>query len=122
MARLWAITLFVYNIEEAADFYGQVLNFKLIEKNVSEGLAVFDLEGIPFLIRVPESGEDWRKPGGPTNLFIEVDDIQELTKRMGLSRGKVLFGPETMASGQVNMGIEDPFGNELIITGAATVV
>ncbi|MEM3670356.1 MAG: VOC family protein [Thermoprotei archaeon] len=118
MPRLWAIALFVYNIDEAAEFYSEVLKLKLVEKNSADGLAVFDLEGIPLLIRLPEMGDEWRMQGGSTNLFIEVDDIQELAQRIKLSKGRILFGPESMTTEQLNMGIEDPFGNQLIITGS----
>jgi catechol 2,3-dioxygenase-like lactoylglutathione lyase family enzyme len=119
MPRLWAITLFVYNVDEAVEFYKDILGFSLLENSSNEGLAIFDLGGVPFLVRVPEAGEEWRRPGVGTNLFIEVDDVDDVSKKMTMSRGKILFGPEMTATGQVNMGVEDPFGNELILTSKA---
>jgi predicted enzyme related to lactoylglutathione lyase len=110
MPRLWAITLFVYNVDEAVEFYKDILGFSLLENSSNEGLAIFDLGGVPFLVR---------RPGVGTNLFIEVDDVDDVSKKMTMSRGKILFGPEMTATGQVNMGVEDPFGNELILTSKA---
>jgi catechol 2,3-dioxygenase-like lactoylglutathione lyase family enzyme len=100
MPRLWAVTIYVYSISDAVEFYGDVLGLHLVERNDTDGLAVFDLGGIPLLLRMPEVGEEWRHPEG------------------GLSKGRLVFGPETTAANQVNMGVEDPFGNQLVLTSS----
>ncbi|MEM0120768.1 MAG: VOC family protein [Thermoprotei archaeon] len=116
MPRLWAVTIYVYSIPDAVEFYGDVLGLRLVERSDEEGLAVFDLGGIPLLLRVPELGEEWRHPEGGPSLFIEVEDLGKVATRIPLSGGRVVFGPENTAANRVNMGIEDPFGNQLVLT------
>ncbi len=108
--------MYVYGIPEAVEFYGDVLGLPLVERSDSDGLAVFDLGGIPLLLRVPEMGEEWRRPEGGPSLFIEVDDVDRIASRIPLSGGKLVFGPENTASDHVNLGVEDPFGNQLVLT------
>lgn len=115
MPRLWAVTVYVYSIPEAVEFYGDVLGLRLVERNDAEGLAIFDLGGIPLLLRVPEVGEEWRQPEGRPSLFIEVEDLEAVAAKVTLSKGRIVFGPEASSS-QLNMGVEDPFGNQLVLT------
>lgn len=116
MPRLWAVTVYVYSIPEAVEFYGDVLGLRLVERSDGEGLAIFDLGGIPLLLRVPEVGEEWRQPEGRPSLFIEVEDLEAIASRIPLSRGRIVFGPEVTNNDQLNMGVEDPFGNQLVLT------
>jgi catechol 2,3-dioxygenase-like lactoylglutathione lyase family enzyme len=118
MPRLWAVTIYVYSISDAVEFYGDVLGLHLVERNDTDGLAVFDLGGIPLLLRMPEVGEEWRHPEGGPSLFIEVEDLEKVASRIPLSKGRLVFGPETTAANQVNMGVEDPFGNQLVLTSS----
>ncbi len=116
MPRLWAVTVLAFDLNEAIKFYKDAIGLDLLEDSPSGGMAIFDVGGIPFLIRVPELGEDWKRPSAPASLFIEVDDIQEVSKKIASANGRILFGPEEVSDGQINMGIEDPSGNEIIVT------
>ncbi|PSN86489.1 hypothetical protein B9Q11_03390 [Candidatus Marsarchaeota G2 archaeon ECH_B_SAG-F08] len=114
MPRLWGVTLFGYSVEEAVSFYRDALGLPLVEADEERGMAVFDLEGIPLLIRVPEVGEEWRKPGG-SNIFIEVEDLSHVLDRVTKKGGRILYGPEQTLSGHTNVGVGDPFGNEIVL-------
>jgi|GEM_PF-1090308 predicted enzyme related to lactoylglutathione lyase len=117
MPKLWAITVYVYSIADAVKFYGGILGFDVVENDEARGMAVFDLGGIPFLTRVPEAGEEWKRPGGGANLFIEVDNLEEVLNRIqAAGLGQVVYGPEESSPNHYNAGVQDPFGNELVLT------
>lgn len=117
MPKLWAVTVYVYSITDAVKFYGEILGLDVVENDEARGMAVFDLGGIPFLTRVPEAGEEWKRPGGGANLFVEVDNLEEVLRRIQIEGlGQVLYGPEESSPNHYNAGVQDPFGNELVLT------
>ena len=100
---------YVSDMERAIRFYRDVLEFKLVSRDV---VTRFDVDGILFEL-VPTPGESALEGAGNARLCLRVDDVEQALKALqakGAPTGRAL----RKATGVLGT-VEDPDGNEICL-------
>ena len=100
---------YVSDIEAAIRFYHEVLDFRLISRDV---VARFDIDAVLFEI-VPTAAKGNLRASGNARLCLRVDSVEQALKEL---RAKGVCTGSTVDKGIGVLGsFEDPDGNEICL-------
>jgi len=100
---------YVSDIEAAIRFYRDVLDFRLISRDV---VARFDIDGVLFEL-VPAAAKGNLRAPGNARLCLLVDSVEQALKEL---RAKSVRTASAVAKGTGVLGsFEDPDGNEICL-------
>jgi catechol 2,3-dioxygenase-like lactoylglutathione lyase family enzyme len=100
---------YVSDIEAAIRFYQDVLDFRLISRDV---VARFDIDGVLFEI-VPATAKGNLRAPGNARLCLRVENVEQALKEL---RAKGVRTGSAMDKGKGVLGsFEDPDGNEICL-------
>jgi len=121
MPRLFRVILPVANIDQAAAFYGQLLD--LPGKRVSPGRHYFDCEGVILACFDPRAdGDDFDAVPNPDHVYFAVNDLDAVFERAKGS-GFTALDPsiKTRLWGERSFYGKDPFGNPICFVDERTL-
>jgi catechol 2,3-dioxygenase-like lactoylglutathione lyase family enzyme len=112
--RVWLASIPVSDLEQAADFYTQVLGLKLQLKSAENQWAEVgpDEPSSKIALYVPKA-DDPRKPGGPSGVRLETDSIFEFHRKLIDEEVVFKLKPERRPWGGLLAVFLDPDGNEI---------
>lgn len=119
--KVYRVVIPVSRIEQGAQFYARVLQQAGLR--VSPGRHYFDCEGTILSILDPEAdGESYRAEPNPEHLYLAVDDLDEVWKRVRASGcGRCDAEIHTWPWGERSFYAVDPFGNPLCFVDRRTL-
>lgn len=100
-------SIHVHRLDAARRFYEDVLGLPVL--TTYPGEAVYGLSGATLLIHQDDEGECGRTPGGPTGLYLLVDDLASAKAQLTAQGVPIVHETES------ELGIEDPDGNGLVL-------
>jgi len=108
------IEIMTTNIEETANFYEILFGWKIIQKDIAEGLDVwiFDTGGEPRVQNLRRGGI-WLRPNDESLgvvVYIAVSDIETILKKVAELGGKVVT-PKIQQGSSYRANFTDPSGN-----------
>ncbi len=115
--RVWVVGIPVSNFERSLVFYRDLLGFRVqldgrffnwMELGPDEPLCKIGLAEV-------KGDEVERKPGGPTGITLDTDDIDELYKRLSDKGVKFTQPPTKQPWGGMMGEFLDPDGNHLTV-------
>lgn len=104
------ITFRVSNLSEAVDFYEIVLGLQ--KKSQWPTYVVFDLRGV--MLGLEPGGERGLKKGVP-DIYLEVDNLDDLCRQLRTKGVKFLGEPEDQNWGARTAKFVDPDGNAFVL-------
>jgi predicted enzyme related to lactoylglutathione lyase len=112
-ARLFRVIVPVSRIDEAAAFYGAVLDQP--GSRISPGRHYFGCGQVILACFDPRAdGDSWEAKPNPDHLYFSVDDLEEYFRRVSAQpNGRILRTIETQPWGERSFYCADPFGNKL---------
>lgn len=118
-ARLFRIVLPVTSVEEAARFYGHVL--ELDGERVSPGRHYFDCGGTILACFDPRAdGDSWDAKPNPDHVYFAVDDLEAAHERCRAAGCGRLDEIATRPWGERSFYAADPFGNRFCVVDETT--
>lgn len=120
MARIYRVILPVTNIEEATQFYRELLGQP--GQRVSGGRHYFDCDGVILACFDPRSdGDDFNAQPNPDHVYFAVHDIEESFERASRLNCKEIEPKVTTRPwGERSFYFKDPFGNPLCFVDERT--
>ncbi len=100
---------YVSDMERAIRFYRDVLEFKLVSRDV---VTRFDVDGVLFEL-VPAPGGSALEGAGNARLCLRVDDVERALKALQ-AKGARTGRAQRKATGVLGT-VEDPDGNEICL-------
>jgi catechol 2,3-dioxygenase-like lactoylglutathione lyase family enzyme len=109
-----SIRYIVDDVEEAIDFYRDLLGFE-VEMHPAPGFAALAREDLRLYLNAPRAGGAGRaggapEPGGWNRFQLEVEDLDELVGRLRMG-GAQFRGDRVEGQGGAQILVEDPSGN-----------
>lgn len=121
--KLSAVRIFVWNVEEARDFYLKILELPLKSDGSENGYCVMDAGGAQLILEAvsPDAPEeDKALVGRFTGLSFATDNIHDKHREL-LSRGVRFSGdPQLQFWGGWLATLQDPAGNEVQLVQLST--
>ncbi len=118
--KLFRVILPVNDVEQAAHFYGQLLD--LAGERVSAGRHYFDCGGTILACFDPQAdGDPWDAQPNPDHVYFAVSDLDatfERARRAGC--GQLDNEIRTQPWGERSFYAADPFGNKICLVDAET--
>jgi len=120
MARLFRIILPVGNVDQAAAFYGMLLQQP--GRRVSPGRHYFDCDGVILACFDPKREDGYDAKPNPEHIYFAVPDLEAV-----FHRAKSLNCPEldpaikTQPWGERSFYFVDPFGNSICFVDDKTL-
>ena len=105
----------VNDVEQAADFYRDVLGFKQEFVVPEYGWAQFTIGELPLGLYVPGKRGGNRSPGGSIDFQLLTDDLEALHQRCVAAGAETGEGIVTSNDGLAFFEVSDPDGNILKI-------
>jgi len=102
--------LMTSDVEGAKAFYGELLNWQLVDEETSCGNYTFAKLGdkqLAGIMALPEESKEMRPSWGA---YITVDDVDATAAKVQQLGGKVLVGPQDMPDVGRFVVIQDPQG------------
>jgi catechol 2,3-dioxygenase-like lactoylglutathione lyase family enzyme len=114
VTRVWLASIPISNLEEAIDFYTQVLGLKLqLESKENQWAEVGPNEPSSKIALYVPSKEDPRQPGGPSGVVLETDSIFEFHRKLVDEEVVFKLKPERRPWGGLLAVFLDRDGNEI---------
>jgi len=114
VTRVWLASIPVSNLEEAVDFYTQVLGLKLqLESKENHWAEVGPDEPSSKIALYLPGKEDPRQPGGPSGVVLETDSIFEFHRKLVDEEVVFKLKPERRPWGGLLAVFLDRDGNEI---------
>ena len=119
-ARLFRVIVPVSSIDEAAAYYGAVLD--LAGSRISPGRHYFGCGPVILACFDPQAdGDSWEARPNPDHIYFAVDDLEEYFRRVSAqTTGRVLRPIQTQPWGERSFYCADPFGNKLCFVDGKT--
>jgi len=110
----------VSNIDEAAAYYGAVLDSP--GRRISPGRHYFGCGPCILACFDPRSdGDPWDATPNPDHVYFAVDNLEEYFRRVShQAKGSITRPIETQPWGERSFYCRDPFGNKLCFVDEAT--
>ncbi|HUA58065.1 MAG TPA: VOC family protein [Verrucomicrobiae bacterium] len=120
-ARLFRVIVPVSNIDEAAAYYGAVLDDP--GRRISGGRHYFGCGQCILACFDPRAdGDPWDATPNPDHIYFAVGDIEETFRRVtAQTKGSISRPIETQPWGERSFYCCDPFGNKLCFVDEATL-
>jgi uncharacterized glyoxalase superfamily protein PhnB len=120
-ARLFRVILPVSSIDEAASFYGHVLDQE--GTRVSGGRHYFGCGGAILACFDPRAdGDSWDATPNPDHVYFAVRDLEAYYDRVAARSDASILSPiETQPWGERSFYCTDPFGNKLCFVDDTTL-
>ena len=120
MARLFRVILPVSNIDDAALFYGKLLEHP--GQRVSEGRHYFDCGGVILACFDPSREDGYRARPNPEQIYFAVGDLKAVFARARtLGCREIDDQIKTQPWGERSFYFVDPFGNQICFVDEKTV-
>ena len=118
--RLFRVIVPVSGIDEAAAFYGAVLDQP--GRRISPGRHYFGCGPVILACFDPRAdGDPWDATPNPDHLYFSVDDLEEYFRRVtGQIKSHIVRPIETQPWGERSFYCADPFGNKLCFVDQGT--
>ena len=115
--RVWVVGIPVADFERSLAFYRDLLGFKVqLDGRFFNWMELGPDEPLCKIGLAEVKGEDvGRKPGGPTGITLDTDDIHEFHRRLTASGVKFTLPPTKQPWGGMMGEFLDPEGNHLTV-------
>jgi catechol 2,3-dioxygenase-like lactoylglutathione lyase family enzyme len=116
LTRVWISSVPVSNLDDALEFYGDVLGLSVqLDSRENNWIELGREEPHEKLALYVPSIHDKRQPGGDTGIVFETDDIYELHRRLVDEGVEFKLKPQRQRWGGLMAIFLDPDGNELTV-------
>ena len=116
LTRVWISSVPVSNLDDALEFYGDVLGLSVqLDSSENNWIELGREEPHEKLALYVPSIHDKRQPGGDTGIVFETDDIYELHRRLVDEGVEFKLKPQRQRWGGLMAIFLDPDGNELTV-------
>jgi catechol 2,3-dioxygenase-like lactoylglutathione lyase family enzyme len=114
VTRVWLASIPVSDLNEAVNFYTQVLGLKLqLESRQNKWAEVGPDEPSSKIALYVPNADDPRQPGGPSGVVLETDSIFEFHRKLVDEEVVFKLKPERRPWGGLLAVFLDPDGNEI---------